>query len=576
MGLGDFFGYRGGLNKRRQNMTPVEQQQIASVRKTIFNALSGNNDPKLVKKDKSKIAVSELKDIAVGDFQSQINTFSKQIYRVENNKKERLRVYREMAKYPVVAFAVNEHVNEAVNFDDEGNSVCLKIKNKELNNNEQQRKTIQAEFNSLMFNVIKVNDNIDRWYKDFMIDGEIFFEKIVDNDNLNGGITRVKKLMTQLVSPIYGDLEAEEIMFYTYHSQQTQELLQLPTTMIAYANSGISEYSESEQDISIQSFIEVAKITYRRLKLLEDALVIYRIIRAPERRVFNIDVGNLPKGRAEQYMKETIQNHRQKKFFDPSTGDVTEGMDPIAMTEDYYFPVFSGGRGSKIDTLAGGQNLDQIQDVEFFLKRMYIAMNIPMSRWGDDKKVQFGSSGDINHDELKFLKDVRRFTNRFSSAFKDIFFTHLQLKGITEEYGITLDDFDIQMFSNNLYEMFLNAKKLSLKFDVFKNFSDLIDTENKPLSQEFVIKKYLDMDNNEWDENVKLRNIEREISIRLAKEAESAGSDAGGGSGGGFSGGGMDDLGGALDGDLGGENPDDGGAPPADTNSTSTDTPPIQ
>lgn len=545
MALGDYFMYRGGLNKRRQNMTPQEQQQVATVRKAIFNAVSGNADPKEIKKDKNKIAVSELKDIAVGDFQSQLNVFSKLIYRVENNKKERLRVYREMAKYPVVAFAVNEHVNEAVNYDDNGDCLQLKIKNKSLNENEQQRKTIQAEFKTLMFEVIRINENIDKWYRDYMVDGEIFFEKIIDNDDQEAGITRVKKLMTQLVYPVYGDLESEEILFFTYHSQQTSELLQLPVHMLAYANSGMSEYSENEQDISIYSFLEVAKVTYRRLKLLEDALVIYRIIRAPERRIFNIDVGNLPKGRAEQYMKDTIQNHRQKKFFDPTTGDVTEGLDPIAMTEDYYFPVFAGGRGSKVETLPGGQHLDQIQDVEFFLKRMYLAMNIPMSRWGDDKKVQFGAQGDINHDELKFLKDVRRFTNRFTAALKDIFMTHLKLKGIAAEYGITNEDIDIQMFSNNLYEMFLNSKKLALKFEVFKNFESLIDTDNKPLSQEWVIKKYLDMDPNDWDENVKLRNVEREIAKRLEKEAE--GEDGGGGGGGLGGGGGMGDMGGGAD-----------------------------
>lgn len=565
MAIGDYFSYTGGINKRAKNLSPQEQTQIANVRKTIFSAISGNQKPQEIKKDKNKVAVSELKDLAVGDFQSQLNVFSKLIYRVENDKRERLRLYREMAKYPVVSFAVNEYVDEAVNYDPDGNCVQLKIKSKPIREDEHQRQTIQAEFNALMHDVIKINDNIDMWFRDYMIDGEIFFEKVIDNDNPELGITRVKKLLTNLVYPVYGDLEADEIFFFTYHAQQTQELLQMPREMVAYANSGLREFSENEQNINVYSFLENAKITYRRLKLMEDALVIYRIIRAPERRIFNIDVGNLPKARAEQYLNETIQRHRQKKFFDPSTGDVTEGLDPIAMTEDYYFPIFAGGKGSKVDTLPGGQHLDQIQDVEFFLKRMYLAMNIPMSRWGEDKKTQIGAAGDINHDELKFLKDVKRYTKRFCKALKDIFMSHLKLRNISGELGITEEDIEIEMFSNNLYEMFLNAKKLELKFQVFKHFESLIDTENKPLSQEWVIKKYLEVDDNDWDENVKKRNIEREIAKRLEKEAEGG---EGGGGGGGLGGGGDlggGDLGGDMGGDMGGEAGGEPGAEPSAT-----------
>jgi hypothetical protein len=335
MAFGNYFMNRGGKGSRAANLSPKEQAQIANVRQAIYQKISGAGDPSSIKKDKSKVAVTELKDMAVGDFQSQYNIYSKLIYGIEQSKIERLKVYREMAKYPVISFAVNEYVNEAVSFDDNGNCVNFKIRNKDIDNDEHQRKTLQAEFKTLFYDTIKINDLIYKWFTDYMVDGEIFIEKIIDNDNPENGITRVKKLLTKLIFPVYDDLESEDILFFTYNSQKTSELLQVPKDMIAYANSGIIEYSENEQDISIMSFLENAKIPYRRLKMLEDALIIYRIIRAPERRIFNIDVGNLPKARAEQYLRETIERHRQKKFFDPSTGDVTEGLDPVAMTEDY-------------------------------------------------------------------------------------------------------------------------------------------------------------------------------------------------------------------------------------------------
>jgi len=532
MPLGDYFVYRGGVNKRTVGLSPQEQQQIATVRKAIASTLGGQEDPKKIKEDKSKVSLSELKDLAVGDVHGTLNIFSKLIYASENTKKEKLKLYREMAKYPEISKAVSEYVGESVNFNEDGDCMDLVIRNKSVRENENQRKTLQAEFKTLMNGIIHVNDHIDMWFRDYIVDGEIFFEKIFDNDNPDNGILRVKKLFCGNCYPVYGDIEAEEILFFVYNNINSGEKMQAPKELIAYANSGFFEYSENENDLSVQSLLEPAKVTYRRLKLMEDALVIYRIVRAPERRIFNIDVGSLPKGRAEQYLRETIQRHRQKKFFDPTTGDVTEGLDPIAMTEDYYFPIFQNGKGTKVETLAGGQHLDQIQDVEFFTKKLYYALNVPLSRYSDDKKVQFGAEGEIDHDELKFLKEVKRFCKRFCAAFKDIYLTHLKLRGISDEFGISYEDIDIQMFSNNLYEMFLESKKLDLKFAVFNNFKDLIDTENKPLSQEWVIKKYLDIDENDWVENVKLRNIEREIAKRLEKEKEGSGGGGGGGGGG--------------------------------------------
>ena len=522
MALRDYFnfGKNFGKRKREDALSPEEKERLFKIRQGIFGALEGKDVAKEGKTE--KVGISDLQDFGgIGDFSGMMNVYSKYIYQSEATKQQRLEIYREMAKFPEIAFAIDEYVDEAVNFDKTGTKFCkLEILNEAIKANEHARKTINAEFEHLMYEVMKSDETIDIWFREFMIDGEISLENCFDNDNPTKGITKVKKLMTTRVHPIWDDLETEDISFFAYRNDK--EVLSMPKASISYANSGISNFDATEQDKMILSFLEQAKTTYRRLKLLEDALVIYRLVRAPERRIFKIDVGGLPKGKAEHFVQELMQKYRQRKFFDPKTGDVSESIDSMAMTEDFWFPVFQGGRSSDVTSLPGGTGLGEIADVEYFLNKLYRGLKIPKSRFGGDEgKFSIGDTQDITREEVKFVKEVKRFSKRFIKIYKQTFITHLKLKGIWEEFGLEEKDLALQMFSNNLFDKFFEAKLQDIRFENFSKFTDLIDTEDPIFSTELIVKEYLEMDDDKWKAHVEKRMAEKQAKKLLKDEDDS-------------------------------------------------------
>jgi hypothetical protein len=563
MALRSFFSF----NRSRKpevpvDMSPQEKELLIKTRNNIFNNLNPEND-KTRDKSLSTTAITDLQDVGLahGEYNQTINIFSKYIYALERDKRSRVAIYREMSKYPEIAFAVDEYVDEAVNEGPDGRCMKLNIRNAAINENDNQRKTIMAEFDHLMFEVLKIDKYIHQWFREYMVDAEIYFEKIFDIQDESKGICKVKKLMTTRVYPVWKDIEADDILFYAYQGDDSS-VKNLPREAVAYANSGKYDWSKDEDMKVVLSFLEESKTTYKRLKLLEDALVIYRIVRAPERRVFKIDVGSLPKGRADQFMQEMIRKYRQRKFFDPATGDIAEGLDMQAMTEDFWFPVFQGGRSSEVTTLQGGQGLGEIGDIDYFLNKLYRGLKIPKSRFGEDNKFSIGDTSDITREEVKFVKEVKRYTDRFAEVFKDIFLTHLALKGISEEYGISEQDIKIQMFANNLFEKFMEAKVLELRFQNFSNFKDLINTEKPVFARKWIVQKYLEIDEEDWKNNQEL--------LAAEKDDLNEGEDGDGGGGGGGGGGGMD-LGGGG-GDMGGMGEDTGDAGGEDTGGDAGDT----
>jgi hypothetical protein len=521
MALRDYFNFGRNFGKRTREdaLTSSEKERFFKVRQDIYNALESKDNHNKGKTE--NIGISDLQDVAgIAEFSGMMNVYSKYIYQSEASKQQRLEIYREMAKFPEIAFAIDEYVDEAINYDKNGTKFCnLEINNQTLKDNEHARKTINSEFDHLMYEVIKADETVDIWFREFLTDGEIALENCFDNDSPEKGITKVKKLMTTRVHPIWDDLEAEDISFFAYKNDK--EIINLPKAAVSYANSGIANYDATEQDKLILSFLEQAKTTYRRLKLLEDALVIYRLVRAPERRIFKIDVGNLPKGKAEHFVQEMMNKYRQRKFFDPKTGDVSEGLDAMAMTEDFWFPVFQGGKSSDVTSLPGGQGLGEIGDVDYFLNKLYRGLKIPKSRFGEDNKFSIGDTQDITREEVKFVKEVKRFSKRFVNIYKQTFITHLKLKGIWEEFGLEEKDISLAMFSNNLFDKFFEAKILELKFENFSKFADFIDTDEPIFSTEMIVKDYLEMDDDTWAKHIEKRIAEKQAKKLLADDEES-------------------------------------------------------
>lgn len=533
MGLRNFFGYGfggsfffGGRRKGMQStknranleLSPAQKEAVYKNRFNVFAHLKRNRSPDPTSE---QMAVTDLEGFsAAGAFGGMIDVYNNYVYSVEASKEQRIALYREMAKYPEISFAVDEFVTEAVNPDDEGKFMDLIIKSDAIKSNSNIRKTITTEWNRLIYDIIQADEFVHQWFREFMIDGEIGFEKVIDNENPSNGIKRIKKLRTTKLHPLWDDLEIDQISSFAYKTESN--ILALPVDNVAYANSGFYEYNQTEDDKVVLSFLEPAKTTYKRLKQLEDSLVIYRLVRAPERRVFKIDVGNLPKGKAEQYIKELMIKYRQRKLFDPRTGEATDGLDVMAMTEDFWFPIFNGGRASEVTSLAGGDNLGQMDDVTYFRDKLYKGLKVPIKRFESDTGFSIGDTSDITREEVKFVKQVTQYSKRFANLFKQIFITHLQLRGITEEFGITQEDIAVHMHNNNLFDKFFQAKVTELNFQRFEGFSSLINTDKPMLSREWVAKKILELSDDDWDKNQELLVAEE------AALAEAGGDEAGG------------------------------------------------
>lgn len=512
-GSGAAGGYQKSKREFNNTHTAAQKEKIYRQRQNIFsyvrNMFSNNK-----KNNETDVPVSEIENFsAAGAFGGVIDTYNRYVYAAEANKEGKIQIYREMAKYPEISFAIDEYVNEAINPNKEGKIMELIIKSNSIRENDNLRKTLEAEWDHLVYDIMRADENGSIWFRDFIIDAEFALEKVIDNENPQKGIVRTKKLRTTKLHPIWDDLEADDVAQFVYKTE-TQALAMDPE-MVAYCNSGDVVYNVTEDDKVVLGLLEPAKTTYKRLKQLEDAVVIYRLVRAPERRVFKIDVGQLPKGRAEQYIKETMQKYRQRKFFDPKSGDVSESLDVMAMTEDFWFPVFNGGRASTVDTLQGGENLGQIDDVVFFLNKLYRSLKVPISRFESDTGFSIGDTSDITREEVKFVKQVRAYSSRFANIFKSVFLSHLRLKGIVEQHGIREEDIYVRMFSNNLFDQFMEAKIQEMKFNKFANVADMVGGDQPLIAKEFAFKKYLEMSDDDYEKNEELL-----ASEKAAKELE--------------------------------------------------------
>ncbi len=449
-------------------------------------------------------SASEMEDVTsttTGEFQQQSGQLNSFVYRSEPNKKAVLASRRGMALFPEISFALGEIEDEAINFDDEGNFLELIIKNPRFLQNENIARNLMKEWNYIVYDVMGSKMQINEWFSEYMVDGEIFFEKVVDPLTAKErGILRVKRLRPEYTYPIWEEIESDRIVQFI-HKNDTNIMI-MPTEMIAYANSGIYNYPDRYTK-EVRSYLDIATVDYRKLKQMEDALVIYRLVRAPERRVFKIEVGKLPKGKAEQYVQALMKKYRQRKVYDPTTGEASQLIDTMAMVEDFWLPS-QDGRGSTIDTLPGGENLGQIEDVMYFLRKLYRALRIPMSRMEQDTGFSLGDTSDITREEVRFNKMIQKFVNRFTNVFLQIFLSHLRLKGYADEYGITEQDFRVKLYSNNLFEDFLETSILTQRAENFERFISYAegDEESPALfSKKWLMKKFLKFSEDDVLEN---------------------------------------------------------------------------
>ena len=363
-----------------------------------------------------------------------------------------IRRYRSMSIHPECDRAIDDVVNEAIAGDVDDTPVEVELSNLKLGSG--IKKQIREEFVNCLrlldFDKMAY-DIFRRWY----IDGKLYYHKVIDVKNPRGGITelryvdprKIRKVVEmenkkdkQLLDPrtLEANLAPKTAEYYVYNPKGMRAGMEtsgmkIAPDAIAFCHSGLKDMNKNV----IMSHLHKAIKALNQLRMIEDSLVIYRLSRAPERRIFYIDVGNLPKQKAEQYLREVMSRYRNKLVYNADTGEIRDDRKFMSMLEDFWLPRREGGRGTEITTLPGGQNLGELEDVKYFQKKLYRALNVPESRLESDSTFNLGRAAEITRDEIKFQKFVTRLRKKFSSLFHDLLKTQLVLKGI-----ISLEDWD--------------------------------------------------------------------------------------------------------------------------------------
>ena len=402
------------------------------------------------------------------------------------DEKDLIKKYRNMAFQPEVDEAINDIVVDSIVGDEREDTVKVDLQRTDWSRSIQKK--VSEEFANVL-DILEFRSKGFEIFKSWYIDGRVFYQKVPHKDK-NRGLQTVKRLdslsmkkvkeitkKTDKESGIEYITGVKEYYVYTRQSNYNPNYtstrgnlttnIKIPMENIAYAHSGLFD-SEKEQ---VLSHLHKAMKTLNQLLMLEDSVVIYRISRAPERRVFYIDVGNLPRTKAEQYLQDIMRRFRNKLVYDSSTGEVRDDRKFTTMTEDYWLPRREGKSGTEISTLPAGQNLGEMEDVEYFKKKLYKALNIPTSRLEQETAFNMGRSGEITRDEVKFAKFIDRLRRRFSDIFYDLLSTQLIMKGVMsrEEWEENKDRIEF-VYSNNSY--FSELKTMELMRERFSLATD--------------------------------------------------------------------------------------------------------
>ena len=374
-------------------------------------------------------------DIAGGGFgASYLNTDGR-----EKTDLDLIRRYRDIAQQSECDTAIEDIINEGIVANERDIAVQIVLDN--IPYSSKIKKTITEEFDEVL-RLLKFeekgHDLFRRWY----VDGRIYFHKIIDQKSPRKGITELRYIDATKIKKVRKIEKEKDVKtgvdkikkvqeFFLYNekglgSTGASQGIQIHPDAITYVPSGVIDGNGGR----VLSYLHKAIKPVNQLRMVEDSLVIYRISRAPERRIFYIDVGNLPKVKAEQYLKDVMNRYRNKLVYDATTGEVRDDRNHMSMLEDFWLPRREGGRGTEITTLPGGQNLGEIDDIVYFQRKLYRSLNVPISRLEAESQFTLGRSTEITRDELKFTKFVQRIRKKFVPLFTDILKTQLLLKGV--------------------------------------------------------------------------------------------------------------------------------------------------
>ena len=451
------------------------------------------------------------------------------------NESDLVSKYREMSIQPEADYAIQDIVNEAIVVD-ENSGPCEIVLDKL-----QQPATIKKKIRQAyaeVFNMLDFQNNAYDIFRKWYIDGRLYYHIVIDETNLKAGIKDLRYIDPRKIRKVKEPIKEKDKRtgvtvykgsneYYMYNpkgittANQAQGV-KIAKDSIAYCHSGIVDNRGS----MIYSNLHKAIKPLNQLRMLEDAVVIYRLARAPERRIFYIDVGNLPKMKAEQYLRDMMVKHKNKLTYDATTGEVRDDRKFMTMLEDFWLPRREGGRGTEITTLPGGQNLGEMEDVDYFRRKLYKSLNVPTARMEQENQFQLGRASEITRDELKFNKFIKRLRNRFSMLFDEILEIHLALKGVTtrKEWQQMKQDIYYDFMEDN---HFTELKDTEIMTERLRLLGDIDSYVGKYFSEQWVRTNVLRLTEDEVEE----------IQTQIDQEG----------------GGGMDDF---------GDEPDDQGPPP--------------
>ena len=383
------------------------------------------------------------------------------------NENELIRKYRETCNYPDCDSAVEDIVNEAIIADGVNPVVELNLDDSKISDG--IKKKISEEF-KIILNLLKFSDKGHDLFRTWYVDGRLYFNIMIDEATKKNGITELRYIEPQKIrkiktvkktrSPTGIEVNSGVEEYYLFNDKglvsTTTQGIKMSLDTVAYCNSGLIDQNTG----MVMSHLHKAIKPTNQLKMIEDSVVIYRVSRAPERRIFYIDVGNLPKLKAEQYVQDIMNKFRNKLVYDATTGEIKDDKKHLSMMEDFWMPRREGGKGTEITTLDGAQNLGQIEDINYFQNKLFQALNVPMSRLRPDTGFSIGQSSTITRDEVKFSKFISRLRNKFAGIFANILRVQLIAKGIIRE-----DEWD---------EIFENIK---FTFNKDNHYAELKDAE---------------------------------------------------------------------------------------------------
>ncbi len=476
-----------------------------------------------------------------------VNAYKKIVYgTLTGDKIRRLEFYRNMATFPEVSDALDEIAEGCINTDENGKIVDLVFSDRGADITEDQQKKLAREFDEFI-SLWRMEDEGFDYFRYFFIDGQITWENIISKKDKTAGIIGINNIPNESYeylidlkgrhhgivinarllnesddvdatydiknSKSYGSQQAFRNMrfkdIYMRRNKQ-HDVIPMPMSQITHINTGIFNTDRSV----VFPLLERARRPYRQLSLLEDSIIIYRLVRAPERLVFNVDVGKLPAHRAEEMVFKLMQRYQSKRVFNENTGDVSNDYDPHQMLESYWFPKPSDSTGTTVESLSTGINLGELTDLEYFLRKLYISLKVPFYRYIDPNQT-FEKGESISYDEYRFSKFLIRIQKQFAKGLMNTWETHLRLTGLWDKFKLNRRMFNILFTPPAEYDLYVKQRQFQIKIENY----DLLATHEE-FSKELAMKKFLNMTEKEIEENNKRVEKEKMFMAQIERKQQ--------------------------------------------------------